>query len=62
MSSESAKRGPGRPRKENPRNVEVRVRLTREEYDWLAEYAEANDVTMSDILRAGIFMSDNNIL
>lgn len=59
---EQKKRGPGRPRKENPRNLEVRVRLTREEYDWLSSYADANGVTMSDILRSGIFMSDNNIL
>ena len=60
--NETTKRGPGRPRKENPRNIEVRVRLTREEYDWLVEYSDANNVTISDILRAGIFMSDNNIL
>lgn len=60
--NEGTKRRPGRPRKESPRNLEVRVRLTKEEYDWLTEYADANNVSMSDILRAGIFMSDNNIL
>lgn len=60
--NEVFKRRPGRPRKKNSRNLQVMVRLTREEYDWLKEYAYANNVTMSDILRSGIFMSDNNIL
>lgn len=56
------KRKRGRPKVDNPRKCYLRVMLTQEEYDWLKAYADANGVTMSDILRAGIFMSDNNIL
>lgn len=44
----------GRPKIENPRSMNYRLRLTQEEYDELEDLAERNGTTMSEILRNGI--------
>ena len=50
----------GRPKIENPRSKQYRVRLTAEEFEKLEYLAIQNGRTMSDILRKGIEIQYEN--
>jgi len=50
----------GRPKHDTPRDLIIRVRLTKEERDALHSYASACGTTMSEVLRTGAFHSMEN--
>ena len=43
----------GRPKKDNPRNVNVQIRYTQDEYDRLKECADRNDLPITQLIRQG---------
>lgn len=47
----------GRPRLDRPLSVEVKARITQEQYQELLEYCRLNDVTKTDVVRKGIFLA-----
>lgn len=44
----------GRPPKENPRNVGIHLRLTREEADFIRECADSLETTRTEVIVKGI--------
>lgn len=44
----------GRPRADNPKNIEVKARIDAKTYDRLIEYCKENNITKTDVVRIGI--------
>ena len=51
----------GRPPKENPRNVNLNIRITREESERIKKCADDLETTRTDAIRKGIEMVENEI-
>ncbi|MBQ8691267.1 MAG: hypothetical protein IJ516_05535 [Phascolarctobacterium sp.] len=53
----------GRPKSENPKNVDAKVRMTTEMYRQISDYAHRNKITVAVAIRQGVTMlleSDQN--
>lgn len=46
----------GRPKSENPKNVDIKVRVDNEMNEQLIEYANKHDISRTEVIRAGIKM------
>lgn len=44
----------GRPKKENPLNVDVKVRIDKETDEKIKAYAEKHELTRTEVIRKGI--------
>lgn len=51
----------GRPPKENPRNINLNIRITKEESERIKRCAEKLDVTRTDAIMKGIEMVEREI-
>lgn len=46
----------GRPKMDNPRDYEVKARITTKTYKKLLEYCKKQDITKAEAIRKGIFL------
>ena len=46
----------GRPKSDNPKNVDAKVRMTTEMYKQLSDYAHRNKITVAVAIRKGVTM------
>lgn len=46
----------GRPKAENPKNVDIKVRIDEKTNEKLLEYCDKNDITRTEAIRKGIVM------
>lgn len=46
----------GRPKMDNPRDYEVKARITTKTYTKLLEYCKKQDITKAEAIRKGIFL------
>ncbi len=46
----------GRPKSENPMNIDVKVRIDKETNKKLLQYCNKNNVTRAEAIRQGIFL------
>lgn len=46
----------GRPKVENPKNVDIKVRIDEETNEKLLKYCDKNDITRTEAIRKGIEM------
>lgn len=44
----------GRPKIDNPKNIDVKVRFDKELHDRLQEYCQLHDITRTEAIRQGI--------
>ncbi|MBQ9305835.1 hypothetical protein [Butyrivibrio sp.] len=51
----------GRPPKENPRNINLNIRITKEESERIKNCAEKLDLTRTDTIMKGISMVEKEI-
>lgn len=49
----------GRPKKENPRNLVFKVRLTQKEYDYLHILSKERNMSMSEVIRKCLYWNWN---
>lgn len=52
----------GRPKSENPADVQMRIRLTKQDSDMLIKCADKLKITKSDVVRKGIHLIAETIL
>lgn len=46
----------GRPKAESPKKKNVSLRMTKEEYDKLTEYAAKHNLTITDVVHKGVHL------
>ena len=51
----------GRPPKENPRNINLNIRITKEESDRIQNCADSLSMTRTDTIMRGISLVENEI-
>lgn len=51
----------GRPKSSNPKDMTMRIRLDKQEYEFVKRYAEKFNVPQSEVIRRGIRKLQNDL-